>query len=84
MSTQGWHEVDGSLVRELEFADFAEAFGFVTRVALVAQAKDHHPDIAISWNKVTFTVTSHDAGRTLTSRDHDLAAAIDDLLTPHG
>jgi 4a-hydroxytetrahydrobiopterin dehydratase len=78
--TSGWQERDGCLVRELQFADFAEAFAFVTRVALVAQARDHHPDVAISWNRVTLTLTSHDAGRTITSRDRDLASAIDDLL----
>jgi 4a-hydroxytetrahydrobiopterin dehydratase len=76
-----WQERDGALVRELQFGDFAEAFAFLTRVGLIAQAKDHHPDLAISWNRVTITLTSHDAGRTVTNRDRDLASAIDALLT---
>lgn len=80
MTHDAWDERDGALVRDLQFRDFAEAFAFVTRVALVAQARDHHPDMAISWNEVTLTLTSHDAGRSVTARDRELAAAIDDLL----
>src|SRR5215207_7378386 len=76
----GWHEAGGALSREFEFADFVEAFGFMSRVALIAQRHDHHPDMSISWNKVTITSTSHDAGGSLTDRDHKLAAAIDKLV----
>lgn len=69
--------VDGdSMSRTYEFADFAEAMGFVTRVALVAQAADHHPDIDVRWNKVALTLSTHSAG-TLTSRDHALVDEID-------
>ena len=71
-----WTEADGALNGVFQFADFAEAFAFVTRVALVAQEKQHHPDIAISWNRVTFTLTTHDAGGTVTERDRDLAEII--------
>ena len=79
-SSPEWTDVDGTLTRRFEFANFVEAFGFVTQVALVAQRLDHHPDIAISWNKVGITTTSHDTGNTLTDRDHKLTAAIDKLL----
>ena len=75
-----WNESDNGLTRLFEFANFVEAFGFVTQVALVAQRHDHHPDISISWNKVTISTTSHDAGNAITDRDHRLTEAIDKLL----
>jgi 4a-hydroxytetrahydrobiopterin dehydratase len=72
-----WNESDGGLHAELTFADFAEAFAFMTRVGLIAQEQGHHPDMAISWNQVTLTITTHDAGNTVTDKDRALAAAID-------
>jgi 4a-hydroxytetrahydrobiopterin dehydratase len=77
----GWDLVDGKLHRELVFADFAEAFAFMTRVAAAAEAADHHPDWSNSWNTVTIDLTSHDAGG-LTARDVALAEAINGLVTP--
>jgi 4a-hydroxytetrahydrobiopterin dehydratase len=71
-----WNESNGALRAELTFADFAEAFAFMTRVGLIAQEQGHHPDMSISWNKVTITITTHDAGNTLTDKDRQLAAAI--------
>lgn len=79
MATSDWSEANGALTRHFEFEDFVQAFGFVTRVALLAQRKNHHPDISISWNQVTVTSSSHDVGNTVTDRDRDLAAAIDEL-----
>jgi len=70
-------ESDGALHAELTFADFAEAFAFMARVGLVAQEQQHHPDMAISWNKVTITITTHDAGSTVTDKDRKLADAIE-------
>ncbi|MEO7371704.1 MAG: 4a-hydroxytetrahydrobiopterin dehydratase [Ilumatobacteraceae bacterium] len=72
-----WNESDGALRAELTFADFAEAFAFLTRVGLVAQEQQHHPDMSISWNVVRLTITTHDAGNTVTDKDRKLAAAID-------
>ena len=75
----GWALVDGSkLRRELEFADFSEAWAFMTRVALLAEKADHHPDWSNSWNKVVIELTSHDKGE-LTERDVTLAEAINRL-----
>lgn len=65
--------------RTLRFADFAEAFGFMTRVALLAEKADHHPEWSNVWNRVEIALTTHDAGG-LTERDLDLAAAIDALV----
>jgi 4a-hydroxytetrahydrobiopterin dehydratase len=59
---EGWAVVDGKLHRELTFANFSEAFAFMTRVALAAEKLDHHPDWSNSWNRVTIDIVSHDQG----------------------
>jgi 4a-hydroxytetrahydrobiopterin dehydratase len=74
-----WKRRAGKLRREFVFADFPEAFAFMTRVALLAEKAEHHPDWSNSWNKVVIELTSHDAGG-LTQRDLDLAAAIERVL----
>ena len=79
MSGVSWDEVDGKLRREFTFADFSEAWAFMSRVALLAEKADHHPDWSNSWNTVTISLVSHDQGA-ITDRDRTLAAAIDALL----
>lgn len=64
--------------RGFRFADFSEAWGFMARVALLAEAMDHHPEWSNVWNRVEITLTTHDAGG-LSDRDAALAAAIDRL-----
>ena len=73
-----WTIVDGKLHRELRFADFNEAFGFMCRVALIAEAMGHHPEWFNVWNKVVIELTTHDAGG-LSSWDVELAGRIDGL-----
>lgn len=73
-----WQYVDGKVTRDYRFANFSEAFAFLTRVALLAEKRDHHPDIFNSWSRVTLSLTSHDAGG-VTQRDIDLARGIDAL-----
>jgi 4a-hydroxytetrahydrobiopterin dehydratase len=77
----GWTlEDDGkALARSLEFKDFVEAFGFLTRVALHAEKVDHHPEFTSVWNRVHFRLTSHDSGG-VTERDRALAQAINRLI----
>ena len=75
----GWAVVDGSLHREVEFADFREAFGFMAMVALAAERLDHHPDWSNSWNKVVIDVASHAAGG-ITERCFELVGEIDKAL----
>ncbi len=65
--------------REFRFADFSEAWGFMTRVALLAEKLDHHPDWSNVWNTVRIELTTHDAGG-LSDRDLALALAIDRLV----
>jgi 4a-hydroxytetrahydrobiopterin dehydratase len=74
----GWSLVDGRLHREYRFAGFSEAWGFMSRVALLAEAQGHHPDWSNSWNRVVIDLVSHDVG-TVTERDVRLATAIDGL-----
>ena len=74
-----WVETDGALYRKFVFNDFAEAFAFMTRVAAIAEAQNHHPDWSNSWNTVEISLRSHDKGA-ITQRDHQLAKAIDEIL----
>jgi 4a-hydroxytetrahydrobiopterin dehydratase len=67
--------------RAFVFADFSEAFAFMTRVALAAEKLDHHPDWSNVWNKVEIALTTHDSGG-LTRRDLALARTIDRLALP--
>ena len=67
-----------ALTRTYKFADFSEAFAFLTRVALHAEKVDHHPEFTSVWNRVDFRLTSHDAGG-VTERDFKLAEAINAL-----
>jgi 4a-hydroxytetrahydrobiopterin dehydratase len=74
-----WEEKDDSLFKKFEFASFSEAFAFMTRVALIAEKMDHHPKWTNVWNSVEIWLSTHDAGNKVTSRDRNLAAAIDAL-----
>lgn len=74
-----WTRVGERLRRELVFADFSAAFAFMTRVALLAEKSDHHPDWSNSWSKVVIELTSHDVGG-LSRRDFELARAIDRVV----
>jgi 4a-hydroxytetrahydrobiopterin dehydratase len=68
-----------AITRQFLFADFSEAFAFMTRVALLAESHDHHPEWSNVWNRVNILLTTHDAGG-LSDRDVRLAKAIDALL----
>jgi 4a-hydroxytetrahydrobiopterin dehydratase len=74
-----WVERDGALERTLEFDGFRDAIGFVDRLADLAESENHHPDIAISYRRVTIRWTTHSAGG-ITERDRELAARTDELL----
>ena len=77
----GWTlRADGlAIERTLRFADFAEAFGFMARVAIVAEKADHHPEWFNVYNRVGITLTTHDAGG-ISQRDADMAHAIEAML----
>ena len=72
----GWSCVDGKLHKDLRFRDFNEAFGFMARVALVAEKRDHHPDWSNSYNSVVLDIVNHSAGG-VTQQCIDLAIAVE-------
>lgn len=78
----GWRfdPAANAITRSFRFTDFSEAFGFMARVALAAEAAGHHPDWSNVYSKVTVTLSTHDAGG-VTQKDIDLAAAIDRIAT---
>jgi len=77
-SLPAWSLVDGRLQRQFTFVDFSEAFGFMTRVALVAEQLNHHPDWSNVWNRVSIALTTHDLGG-LSNLDLELARRINAL-----
>lgn len=74
-----WKEENNRLTKTFKFRDFTEAFGFMTRVALVAEKMNHHPTWTNTWNTVSIELSTHDAGDVVTERDRKLADAIDKL-----
>ena len=77
----GWSLVEGheAIARNFQFRDFNEAWGFMSRVALLAESQNHHPEWSNVWNRVRIELSTHDAGG-LTGNDVKLAKAIDALL----
>jgi len=74
----GWELRDGKLCREFRFGNFVKAFAFMSAVALVAERAGHHPDWSNVYDRVTVSLTTHDAGG-LTAKDFSLAAAVNHL-----
>lgn len=72
----GWTRNGDGIERQYKFADFTQAFGFMARVALLAEKADHHPEWSNVYNKVDIRLTTHDAGG-ISARDFALARAID-------
>jgi 4a-hydroxytetrahydrobiopterin dehydratase len=80
-SLPAWTAVEGrdAIRRDFRFKDFSQAWGFMTRVALLAEKHDHHPDWSNVWNRVQIELSTHDAGG-LTEKDVALARGIDSLV----
>lgn len=74
-----WTEENNRLKKSFQFKDFKEAFGFMTKVALVAEKMNHHPMWTNVYNRVSFELSTHDAGDVVTDLDRQLAADIDKL-----
>ncbi len=75
-----WTEENNTLKKTFVFNDFVEAFGFMTRVAIIAEKQNHHPLWTNVYNKVSFELSTHDAGNVVTDKDRKLASAIDQLV----
>jgi 4a-hydroxytetrahydrobiopterin dehydratase len=76
-----WTEADNKLTQHFEFKDFSEAWAFMSRVALLAEKQNHHPDWTNVYNRVSIHLSTHDAGNVVTEKDRKLAKAIDTLVT---
>ena len=76
---EGWTHENDMLSREWWFTDFSEAFAFMTRVALLAEQADHHPNWSNVYNTVRIGLTSHDAGNVVTEKDTSLARRINQI-----
>jgi 4a-hydroxytetrahydrobiopterin dehydratase len=77
-ATPGWELADGQISRTVTRKDFRDALLFVNAVGFLAERANHHPDIFVSWNKVTLTLVTHSAGG-LTANDFELARQVNDL-----
>jgi 4a-hydroxytetrahydrobiopterin dehydratase len=74
-----WKEENNKLIKTFSFNNFTEAFGFMTKVAIVSEKMNHHPNWSNVYNIVSFELCTHDAGNVITDKDRKLAAAIDAL-----
>ncbi|MFN5317917.1 MAG: 4a-hydroxytetrahydrobiopterin dehydratase [Bacteroidia bacterium] len=72
-----WNTIEGKLHRAFEFRNFVEAFAFITKVALIAERVNHHPEIRNTYNKVDLFLCTHDEENTITEKDRHLAEKID-------
>jgi 4a-hydroxytetrahydrobiopterin dehydratase len=75
---EGWARAGDAIARSYSFADFSAALGFVVRVGLAAERRDHHPDIELGWGKARVRWTTHDAGG-VTALDLELAETTDTI-----
>jgi 4a-hydroxytetrahydrobiopterin dehydratase len=78
-SLPGWRLAEGRLRRDFSFKDFSQAFAFMTRVALLAEKRDHHPDWSNVYNRLTIELCTHDAGG-VTEHDVEFAQAVSKLF----
>ena len=74
-----WRFADGSLTCSIQFKAYMDGIAFVNRVAELAEAANHHPDLVVTWRKVDITLTTHDAGG-VTQLDIDLAGRIEEFI----
>lgn len=75
-----WKEENNTLKRSFKFKNFIEAWAFMSKVAMVAEKMNHHPEWSNIYNTVNITLTTHDKGNTVTEKDRELANKIDGLL----
>lgn len=74
-----WQETKDGLYKLFEFKDFKEAFGFMSKVAQIAERQQHHPRWTNEWNKVEIWLSTHETDDQITDKDRQLATAIDEL-----
>lgn len=75
-----WKEQNNALIGQFKFKNFTQAFGFLAQVAILQEKHNHHAKIENMYNRVTLTLTTHDAGNMVTEKDYKLAEEIEELL----
>jgi 4a-hydroxytetrahydrobiopterin dehydratase len=80
MSLSNFTEQNNTLIGEFKFKNFVQAFGFLAQVAILQEKHNHHAKIENMYNRVTLTLTTHDAGNTVTDKDYKLAEEIEKIL----
>jgi len=75
----GWEKVENKLSKNFKFKDFIESFSFITKIAMISEKMDHHPDITISYNSVHIDLTTHDINN-ISKNDIILARKIEELI----
>ena len=75
----GWEKIENKLSKNFKFKDFVEAFSFITRIAIISEKMNHHPDITISYNSVHIDLTTHDIN-SISKNDVILARKIEELI----
>lgn len=74
-----WKENNNKLEKTFKFKDFSQAFAFMTRVAMLSEQMNHHPEFTNTYNVVKISLSTHDAGNKITEKDRKLAVKIDEL-----
>ncbi len=74
-----WNFIDNAIEKKFQFKDFATALGFIVQVGLIAEKKNHHPELYNVYNKVSIRLSTHDAGG-VTNKDFELAKAINEIV----
>ena len=74
-----WQEKNNTLYKKFTFSNFIDAFSFMTKVAIIAEKMNHHPNWSNVYNTVEISLSTHDAGDIITEKDYELAKAIDGL-----
>lgn len=75
-----WKEENNALTQTFKFKNFVEAWSFMTKVAMIAEKMNHHPEWSNVYNTVNITLSTHDKGNTITEKDRELARKIDELI----
>jgi 4a-hydroxytetrahydrobiopterin dehydratase len=75
-----WKEENNTLKKDFKFKNFIEAWSFMSKVAMVAEKMNHHPEWSNVYNSVSIKLTTHDEGNTITDKDRELAQKIDELI----
>ena len=75
-----WKELDNKLIKKFVFKNFIESVAFVTKISIISEKFDHHPEIHVMYDKVTITLSTHELGNIVSEKDHALSKEIDNLV----